>query len=374
MAQLYRKHIYFFVGTTTELVRVTPIIKELKKRHIPYKIIASGQNKIHLDHIRHYVKDIQIDLLLKEKGNKSSIFRFVTWSFLAFFIGMFKLRKEFRGLNKNNSHFIIYGDPVSTSIGAIIAKMYNLHIVHVESGDFSFDLREPFPEEVCRNINVWLADVLFPPSSWAINNLKKKGVTKKIINTYYNMQLEVFQQSIKTKPSKALQKTLKQLDNYYILIMHRQEHVFFKKDWTARMLKFIIENSPKDVKCVMFDHPLSMQIVESIKPQLSKKLAKNITTLPLLSYSDFLHFMKNSEYLASDSATNQYETYMIGKPYLSLRDKTEQIEGINENVVLAKGDESIMQEFLLNYKRYKRKRVIPQKVPSKIIVDYLEKH
>lgn len=365
------KKIFFFIGTTTELVRIAPILKELKKRNVDFKIIASGQNKIYLNHVSLYVRDLQIDILLKEKGNKSSAFHFFLWSVRTFFMGCFVLRKEFRGLNKSNSRFIIFGDPISTTIGAMIAKIYGLCIVHIESGDFSFDLREPFPEEVCRNINVMLADVLFPPSTWALTNLKKKKINKKAINTYYNTQLEVFQWAIKEKPSEKVKGLIKKLDKYYILIMHRQEHVFFRKDWTRTILKLVIENSHANLRCVMFDHPLSKEIVEEIKPTLTKHVQKSIITLPLISYSDFLYLLKKSEYLASDSATNQYETFLLGKPYLALREKTEQLEGLNQNVVLSKGDANIIKSFLKNYKKYKRKAIKPTKKPSTIIVNYL---
>lgn len=367
------KRIYFFIGTTTELVRISPILKELKKRRMPFKIISSGQNKIHTDQLKEYVGEIKIDITLKEKGDKSSALHFALWSINVFFTALFKLRGEFKDLSIKNCHFIIFGDPISTSIGAILAKFYRLNLIHLESGDLSFDLREPFPEEICRNINIHLANVLFPPGDWAMNNLNKvHGLTKKRINTYYNTQTEVLQFSLEKKPSQNIQKLIKDFGKYYILIMHRQEHVFFRKEWTKRILKFVLKNSDPKLKCIIFDHPLSNQIISSIKPTLSPDNRKRIVTLPLLSYSDFLNLMRNAEYIASDSATNQYESYLLGKPYLALRERVEQTEGIGENVVISLGDTTIMKDFLLNYPIYQKKGITPKKKPSRIIADYLQ--
>jgi hypothetical protein len=183
--------------------------------------------------------------------------------------------------------------------------------------------------------------------------------------------VSVFQWAMKKKPSKSLLRIQKQFKKYYILIMHRQEHVFFRKDWTKEVLRYVIQNTPPHVTCIMFDHPLSNAIVSSIQETLTKKQRDNIKALSMLSYSDFLHLVEKSEFVASDSATNQYETFLLGKPYLSLRERTEQIEGLGENVVLAKGNKIVMKNFLKNYSSFCRKKVNIRKRPSSIIVDYL---
>jgi UDP-N-acetylglucosamine 2-epimerase (non-hydrolysing) len=81
--------------------------------------------------------------------------------------------------------------------------------------------------------------------------------------------------------------------------------------------------------------------------------------------------IKNAEFLASDGATHQQETYYMGKPLLSLRDYTEQIEGIGGNVVLCKSNFNIIKDFLSNYKKFKTKPINIKVRPSKIIADYL---
>ncbi len=360
-----RKAIYFFIGTTAELIRIAPILKELKNREYPYKLITTGQNKVRFQDLDPYLGSIQADIAFKDKSNKSSVFKFLLWSMTTFFTALFQLRNEFKGLNKQNSYFVIYGDPVSTSMGALIARIYGLKIIHLESGDFSGNLLEPFPEEICRHINVRLADVLFPPGEWALNNLK--NLNKPKINTFLNTQVEPFLWALNQEASEV---NIQKLKKYYILILHRQEHVLLKKDWSKEALETIINNAPKELNCVLFNHPLTVSIIESINidPEIKKN---NIKLTPLVSYSDFLKLVKNSEFIATDGATNQYEAYLMGKPCLILRDHTEQVEGLNKNVILYKSDKSVAINFLNNYTKFKAKPVNTRKRPSKIIVDYL---
>lgn len=353
--------IYFFIGTTAELIRIAPIIKGLKKRKIEYKLITSGQVRINFEDLKGYIGDLRADIAFKEKEKKSSAFRFCLWAARTFFAALFKLGKEFRRIDKSKVYFVICGDPVSTSIGAIVAFLYGLRIIHLESGDLSFNLLEPFPEEICRNINLRLADILFPPGNWAYNNLKSFNKIK--VNTFYNTSLECFMWAINR--SVTITKELKN-KKYYILILHRQEHVIFRKNWSKLALSRVLEHADPNLTCVLFNYATTVEIVRSIGIK-----SKKILIMPPVSYPEFLSMVKNSEFIATDGATNQYEAYLIGKPCLILRDYTEQIEGLNKNIVLYKSSEEILKKFMSNYASLTNKSITTKIKPSKIIINSL---
>ncbi len=359
------RKIYFFIGTTAELIRIAPIIREFKKRQIKFKIITSGQVEVLFKDLSGFVPITKADIAFRQKVNRSSLFHFAIWAIRTFFVSLIKLRKEFSGLNKDNSYFIICGDPVTTSIGAIVAYLYGLKIVHIESGDMSSNLLEPFPEEICRNINVRLADILFPPGKWAENNLKSINKTK--INTYHNTMVEGFWWFMKNKV-----KGRKELKGkkYYLLILHRQEHVLFGKNWSKTTLELVIKNANPSLACVLFNHPLTKEIIESLRfsPKIKKK---NLVLMPPVSYPEFLKLMRDSEFIATDGATNQLEAYLMGKPCLILRDHTEQVEGLGENVVLYKSNKNALKNFLSNYKRFRTRPFVHKIKPSAIIVKSL---
>jgi len=363
---MQEKKIYFFIGTTAELIKIAPIIRELEKRKKSFTIIDSGQNKTRFEDLNGFIKKSKPDIVFSEKENKSSVYYFLIWALRTFFVSIFSLRKEFNGLNKNNSYLIIHGDTVSSIIGGFIAHIYNLKLVHIESGDLSFNLFEPFPEEICRNINIRLADILFCPTDWAKNNLRSIQGTK--ISTKQNTIIETFWWAMKQKRNI---KNIKKFNKYYILIMHRQEHVLLRKEWSKRIMNFVIKNADKKLTCVLFNHPLTMRIVQSL--ELDSK-AQKVEIVGHFAYPEFLKLMQHAGFIASDSATLQQEAYYMGKPLLALRNYTEQIEGVGENFVLSKGDQNIIKKFLANYKNYKTKPIIPKQKPSEIIVNYLLKH
>ena len=84
-----------------------------------------------------------------------------------------------------------------------------------------------------------------------------------------------------------------------------------------------------------------------------------------------MKLMENAEFIATDGCTNQEEAYYMGVPLLALRNHTERIEGLGENIVISKSKKTVIKNFLKNYKKYKRKAVNYKTRPSKIIVDFL---
>lgn len=360
---LTKKSIYFFVGTIAELIKMAPIIKELKKRGISFKVISSGQRRINFAELKNFIGNISPNISFKERPNLPSIIFFIFWAARTLLAGLFTLSKEFEGLNKNNSYFIVHGDTVTSVIGSLIAKFYHLKLVHIEAGDYAFNFFEPFPEEIIRHINDHLSDVLFAPNEWALSNLK--NLKKEKVNTQYNTLIESFWWTTKIKNNVNFGKYKK----YYILLLHRQEHVVFRKKWSKETMEFVINSADKNLNCLLINHPLSINIINSL--QINEERKRQMIIIPSLSYPDFMKLMQGAEFIATDSAFNQLESYLMGLPYLGLRDYTEQIEGLDKNVLICKNSKKAMKNFLKNYQKYRTKPISSALRPSKIIVDYL---
>ncbi len=367
-----RKDIYFFIGTTAELIKLAPVIKELDKRGANFKIIASAQNSLQFNELKFFMGKQSAYYTLGVKPFKlpNFYFRFVVWMIKA--VGNFFLyfRNEFKGTDKRSSFFIVHGDTVSSLIGALVAKVHGIRLVHIESGLRSFDFFEPFPEEICRFIVSKLADIHFCPNSWAVNNLSKTSGMK--INTHNNTLIETV--SITLKNTKKADFKPIQKRKYFVLVLHRQEHILFKKNLTKNVLNIFAEYANKDLVCVLVLHKLTEKFLR--KEKLIDKLRKNknIILIPRFPYTEFIHLMEDAEFIATDGGSNQEESYYLGKPCLILRNVTERTEGLGENTLLSHGDENIIHNFIQNYKKYKRKQIKYKIRPSKIIVDYLIKN
>lgn len=362
-------NIYFFIGTTAELIKLAPVIREFKKRKTSIKIIASGQSVLHLNELKPLLGNISIYYQLRVKPIRlpGFYFRFVIWTIKCFFNFLLYFKNEFNNLDKKRILFIIQGDTVSSLLGAIIAKIYGLKLVHIESGLRSNNFFEPFPEELCRFIISQLVDIHFCPNLWSINNLKKTGGLK--INTYNNTLIETFHEIIKIKEN---QKIIRK--KFFLLILHRQEHVLYKKKSAIKFLRLLTEYSANNLVCVLIMHKITEKFLrdQGLMREIEKN--KNIIFVPRLPYHKFITLVKNSEFIATDGGSNQEESFYLGKPCLILRNVTERIEGLGKNAVLSQGDEKKIRHFIKNYKTYKRACVKISIPPSKIIVDYLIKH
>lgn len=364
------KTIYIFIGTTAELIKLVPVIQELKKRKKQFSIIASGQNDIKFEEFYSLTGNLTVIRAVKPKAIESSVFKFVIWSMRTFLSLLTGMRNLFRGLNTSNSYFIVHGDTVSSLIGSVVARIYGLNLVHIESGLRSFSFSEPFPEEICRYIISRLAHIHMCPNNWSMNNLQHVGGKK--VNTYQNTLIEIFYDAMKHKSTHPFVLKLKKLKRpYVVLVIHRQEHVIFEKEKTKELLSSILANIPDNMDCVFLIHDLSAKFIESISGIIPQKVIKRIIKTGRLPYKDFMHVIHGAECMITDGGSNQEETYYMGKPCLIVRNRTERIEGLGSNAVLSYENKHIIRNFFQNYAFYTQK-IVPLSIPpSTIICDYL---
>lgn len=369
-----KRHIYIFIGTTAELVKLALVIKEFKKRKVDFKIITSGQNTIKLNKFKSIIGTQSAYYNFKQKPTKLPLhilFGFIWWSIKAMVNYFLYFRNEFKQLKKKEILFIVHGDTMSSLIGAIISKLHGIQLIHIESGLRSFNFLEPFPEELCRFLVSKLADIHFCPNSWSVNNLRnKKGIK---INTFNNTLIETLFATLKIEKKSKNNKILSK--RFFLLVLHRQEHVLlFQKKMMKKYLRLLTSFSSNNLKCILVLHKLTEKFLEQENLMFKVKENKNIILIPRLPYADFIRIMSKAEFIATDGGSNQEEAYYLGKPCLILRNVTERTEGLGENAVLSYGNEKIIRDFIQNYKRFKRKPVQFKIPPSKIIVDYLLSH
>lgn len=176
---------------------------------------------------------------------------------------------------------------------------------------------------------------------------------------------------MKNSDNDPLGKILK--SRYFILVIHRQEHVVFNKKKTTEILNCIFDNIPKNLKCVFITHKTTSSFLNSSYFRKRNFPRNKVISSPRLPYSRFIGLLKNSEFLVTDGGSNQEEAYYLGKPCLILRNTTERIEGLGKNALLAYGNVTIVTDFLKGWNKYKKRRVYISRVPSKIIADFLFK-
>ena len=352
------------------MIKLAPVIREFEKRRVNFKIVASNQNDLRFEELKSLMNKQSEDyrLIIKQTGRPKNIYlSFIYWTVKTFGNFLLYFRNEFKSIDKNKTYFIVHGDTISSLMGAVIAKLNRVKLVHVESGLRSFNFFEPFPEEISRYIISLLSDIHFCPNNWSVKNLKTRGSVK--VNTRGNTVGE----SINTVLSKRIKIDSELIkEKYFILVLHRQEHTLFNKEGTKKLIKSIIKETDSKLKCVFVMHKLTQDYLKSQNIYTKIKKDPRVVFTSRLSYPSFVKLMQGSEFIATDGGSNQEEAYFLGLPCLILRNRTERIEGLKSNAVLSKMDEKVIKSFLRNYKKYQRPAVNFSKgFPSKVIVDFL---
>src|SRR5574344_836264 len=115
---------------------------------------------------------------------------------------------------------LVYGDTNSTLAGALAAKKLHVKVAHVEAGLRSFNMN--MPEEINRILTDRISDVLFCPTSTAVDNLKKEvyeNIDTKIINVGDVMlDVALFYKERATKPKDSLP------EQFVLCTVHRAEN------------------------------------------------------------------------------------------------------------------------------------------------------
>ncbi len=359
-----KEKIFFFIGTTAELIKVFPIMKELERRSKSYQLIASGQNKLDGDII--FRTEIRpVDIQLSDSDINQSVFSLFSWFFLTTVKSLFKLRTYFKGSNRDNTVLIVHGDTISTVMGALLGKFFRLKIIHIEAGLRSYNFFNPFPEEIDRMIVSKLADIHCCPNSWALKNVEKKSGLK--VNTFQNTLLDSLNFALSIEKKSDLYNELSSKD-FFIFVFHRQENLF-NEELLKTIFAKVIEYSENNIQCLLIMHKPTEAALRKANMLEDIRVRTSIKITNRLSYFDFMDVLSMSKFIVTDGGSNQEESYYFGKPCLILRKTTERNEGVGENVVLSHLKMNKIDEFFANYKSYNREKVCLETSPSSLIVN-----
>ncbi len=308
------KQFIIIAGTRPEIIKVAPIIREIKKQRLKLFFIHSGQ---HYDYLlsKQIINDLKLpkpklSFKLKNSSPSSQLAEIIT-----------KLDKPLKKMK--NSIMIVQGDTNTVVAGALAAIKNGIQVAHVEAGLRSYDWR--MSEEHNRRMVDHISNFLFTPTEISKQNLINEKIYGKIFVTGNTVMDAVKEHlPLAEKKSKILSKI--KFKKYIVATFHRAENVDNKKILTNIVSGLIKSNKP----IVIPLHPRTRKNL--IKFGLLKKLLSNsnIQILNPLGYLDFLILMKNSKFIITDSGGLQEEATSpeISKKVLILRISTERTEAV----------------------------------------------
>ena len=227
---------------------------------------------------------------------------------------------------------LLYGDTNSTLAGAIVSSKLNMRTAHIEAGLRSFN--RSMPEETNRIIADHLSDILFCPTSTAVKNLEREGLSKRatlVGDVMFDAAMHY--RNVAESRGGPLAEEWKP-KTFGLATVHRAENTD-----DPRRLKAIIAALERISGELC---PVVLPVHPRTKKSLSAAgiVAKNVTLVPPVSYLDMLMLEGRARFILTDSGGVQKEAYFAQVPCITLREETEWVETLESGCnVLAGADE-----------------------------------
>jgi len=218
---------------------------------------------------------------------------------------------------------LVYGDTNSTLAGALAAVKLHMPVAHVEAGLRSFNRR--MPEEINRVLADHVSDLLFCPTSTAVENLRREGIIRGVHQVGDVMYDSVLFHARQAEQSSTILHRLElEPGSYYLATIHRAENT----DDPAR-LHAILEALRQLPRATIL--PVHPRTRKTLGPEL-EKLGGLVRAVPPVSYLDMLTLERHARAVLTDSGGVQKEAYWFGVPCITLRDETEWMELVEAGV------------------------------------------
>lgn len=195
---------------------------------------------------------------------------------------------------------LIYGDTNSTIAGALADRKIHIKVAHVEAGLRSFNMK--MPEEVNRILTDRISNMLFCPTSTAIENLKKEGYNNidcKIVKSGDVMQdTAIFYSKKEKKPQVDIS------DEFILATIHRAENTDDKERLGAILLA--LNEVAKEIQIILPLHPRTAKIIAN-----SKFNTGNLTIINPIGYLEMVYLLNRCKLVMTDSGGLQKEAFFF---------------------------------------------------------------
>lgn len=323
------KNILFIFGTRPEVIKLAPVILELKKHPDKYNvIICNTEQQKELSNQTLAYFNLKADINLDCMRPNQSLLEVQTRILTA-------LNKVF--LENAIDATVVQGDTMTVLCGALASFYNKIPVFHVEAGLRSYDIYEPFPEEVMRQMTSRVAQLNFAPTEENRKALLKENIDDNKIHVVGNTVIDaLFCLSDETLEKAAgfyKEQNINIDDKLVLITAHRRENHGERIDRIIDAIKHLVEKYT-DHTFVIPVHPNP-----NVKNKIYERLGvyKNVKLLAPLDYPYLVYLMKNAKLILTDSGGIQEEAPSFGCPTFVMRYETERKEGIEAGVSVLVG-------------------------------------
>lgn len=324
-----KKNILFVFGTRPEVIKLAPVILELKKYPDKYNVIICNteqQKELSNQTLAYFnlKADINLDCMRPNQSLAEVQSRILT-----------ALDSVFS--EKEIDATIVQGDTMTVLCGALTSFYRKTPVFHVEAGLRSYDIYEPFPEEVMRQMTSRVAELNFAPTEKNKNALLKEDISEKKIyvtgNTVIDALFCLSEDTMNVASEFYKEKGIPVDDKVVLITAHRRENHGERINRILDAIEHLV-NKYQDHHFIIPVHPNP-----NVKDKIHSRLEKysNVYLLKPLDYPYLVYLMKNAKLILTDSGGIQEEAPSFGCPTLVMRYETERQEGIDAGVSVLVG-------------------------------------
>lgn len=320
------------LGTRPEIIKMAPVVFELRKRSIPFEIIHTGQ---HYDRLLSEVFFDELEL------PRPDCFLAIGSGSPAEQTGRALMAIEKELMSRDPDVVLVQGDTNTVLAGALAATKSGHPVGHVEAGLRSYDFR--MPEEYNRRLADHVSTYLFAPTEDSAQNLRKEDAPGKIFVTG-NTVIDACNRYVPVAGERSTILAKIDFKRFCLATAHRAENV----DDPAVLRSFteIFERSP--IPVVFPVHPRTRKLLASTGIGARLEKSTNVQIIDPLGYFDFLTLEKNCQFIMTDSGGIQEEATApsINKRVFVLRLSTERPEAVRSGhaVVVGTDPDKVLRE------------------------------
>ena len=307
--------IALILGTRPEIIKMSPVIRELGRKKADFFILHTGQHysynldKVFFEQLELPQPRYNLDVGSGSHAEETS----------KMLVGIEKVLLE-----EKPEVILVQGDTNSVLAGALAAAKLAIKVGHIEAGLRSYD--RTMPEEINRVLADHCADLLFAPTEKAEQILLGEGIPADRIFVTGNTIVDAVYQNraIAREKGNILDALKLKAREYFLVTLHRQENVDDKARFTSILTGL-------DRVATEFETPL----VYPVHPRARKMMTRfglhpqHIRLTEPLDFLSFLHLESNARLVFTDSGGIQEESCILDVPCVTLRDNTERPETLD---------------------------------------------
>lgn len=308
------------LGTRPDAVKMAPVVQEFARfpEQVRQVVISTGQHREMLD---------QVLSVFQIKPDHD--------------LGLMRDRQTLTGLTARGMEaltpvleaekpdiVIAQGDTTTTFVASLAAFYVKAAFGHVEAGLRTDDKFDPFPEEMNRRLTTRLADLHFAPTELSRENLLRESVPADRIRVTGNTVVDALH-SVAAREYQfddaQLAEAVARPGRMILVTAHRRENWGEPMQDVCKAILRILDTFPDTH--IIFPMHRNPIVREAVIPLLGGH--ERILLTEPQEYVPFVHLMKASYLVLTDSGGAQEEAPGLGKPVLVLRKTTERPEGVH---------------------------------------------